>query len=298
MLGKETEKTLRLNHYNNILTVTRRELDLKNQQKVNIFFEKEKPDIVIHLAAKVGGINANITYPGDFIYDNLIIQANVINASRIYGVKTFVFIGSSCIYPANSQQPMCEDYLMDGKLEPTNEGYAIAKIAGIKLLEAINKQYGFKSISLMPSNLYGPNDSFDPKHSHVLSALVKKVVDAKYNKIDHINIWGTGIAKREFLHINDLANAIIFFLENSIDNLPFLNIGTGKEISIKELLNLIVNEVEYDGKIIWDKTKPDGMLRKCLDISKMKNFGFQPKIKLQDGLKQVINEYKIQNNFL
>ena len=193
---------------------------------------------------------------------------------------------------------MCEDYLMDGKLEPTNEGYAIAKIAGIKLLEAINKQYGFRSISLMPSNLYGPNDSFDPKNSHVLSALVKKVVDAKHNKIDHINIWGTGIAKREFLHINDLANAIIFFLENSIDNLPFLNIGTGKEISIKELLNLIVKEVEYDGKIIWDKTKPDGMLRKCLDISKMKNFGFHPKIQLQDGLKQVINEYKIQNNFL
>lgn len=298
MLGREVEKTLKTNNFNNIITANRDILDLRNQNKVNEFFKREKPDIVIHLAAKVGGINANITYPAEFIYDNLMMQSNVINSSREFGVENFIFIGSSCIYPANSNQPMLEDYLMDGKLEPTNEGYAISKIAGIKLLEAYRKQYNFKSICLMPSNLYGPNDSFDPKHSHVLSALVKKVVDAKYNNLTEINIWGTGIAKREFLHITDLSNAIFYFMNNGIGNLPFLNIGTGKEISIKDLLYLIINEVNYKGNIIWDESKPNGMLRKCLDVKKMKDFGFEPKISLIDGLRQVIKEYKTQNNYL
>lgn len=298
MLGKETEKLLRLNNFNNILTASKNELDLRSQYEVDEFFKRERPNIVIHLAAKVGGINANMTYPADFIYDNLIIQTNVINSSRIYNVENFIFIGSSCIYPANSPQPMVEDYLMDGKLEPTNEGYAISKIAGIKLLEAFKKQYNFNSVCLMPSNLYGPNDSFDPKYSHVLSALVKKVIDAKYNNIDEIDIWGSGIARREFLHINDLANAIIYFMLKGINDLPFLNVGTGIDISIKELLNLIITEVQFEGKVKWDEGKPNGMLRKCLDVTKMKNFGFEPMISLNEGLKQVINEYKTQNNYI
>jgi GDP-L-fucose synthase len=298
MLGKETERILRLNNFSNIITLSKSELDLKIQKDVDNFFQNEKPDIVIHLAAKVGGINANLTYPGDFIYDNLVMQNNVINASRINGVENFIFIGSSCIYPSNSPQPMSEDYLMDGKLEPTNEGYAISKIAGIKLLEAFKKQYSFNSTCLMPSNLYGPNDSFDPQHSHVLSALVKKVVDAKISGLKVINIWGTGIAKREFLHVTDLANAIVFFLRNGISNLPYLNIGTGKEITIKDLLDIIIKEVGYEGEIFWDETKPNGMLRKCLDITKMKGFGFEPKVNLKDGIKQVITEYKTQNNFV
>lgn len=298
MLGKETLKLLLENNFSNIITASKSELDLRSQFEVEKYFKKERPNIVIHLAAKVGGINANMTYPADFIYDNLVIQTNVINSSRIYGVEKFVFIGSSCIYPADSPQPMMENYLLDGKLEPTNEGYAISKITGIKLLEAYKKQYNFNSVCLMPSNLYGPNDSFDPKHSHVLSALVKKVVDAKYNNIDEIDIWGTGVARREFLHINDLANALIFFMQNGINELPFLNIGTGIDITILELLNLIISEVQYKGKVNWDLSKPNGMLRKCLDVSKMKNLGFKPKISLKDGLKQVIYEYKTQNNYI
>jgi GDP-L-fucose synthase len=298
MLGKETLKLLLENNFSNIITASKSELDLRSQFEVEKYFKKERPNIVIHLAAKVGGINANMTYPADFIYDNLVIQTNVINSSRIYGVEKFIFIGSSCIYPADSPQPMMENYLLDGKLEPTNEGYAISKITGIKLLEAYKKQYNFNSVCLMPSNLYGPNDSFDPKHSHVLSALVKKVVDAKYINIDEIDIWGTGVARREFLHINDLANAIIFFMQNGINELPFLNIGTGIDITILELLNLIISEVQYKGKVNWDKSKPNGMLRKCLDVTKMKNLGFKPKISLKDGLKQVIYEYKTQNNYI
>jgi GDP-L-fucose synthase len=298
MLGKETLKLLLENNFTNIITASKSELDLRSQFEVEKYFKKERPNIVIHLAAKVGGINANMTYPADFIYDNLVMQTNVINSSRIYGVEKFVFIGSSCIYPADSPQPMIENYLLDGKLEPTNEGYAISKITGIKLLEAYKKQYNFNSICLMPSNLYGPNDSFDPKHSHVLSALVKKVVDAKYNNIDEIDIWGTGVARREFLHINDLANAIIFFMQNGINELPFLNIGTGIDITILELLNLIISEVQYKGKVNWDISKPNGMLRKCLDVTKMKNLGFKPKISLKEGLKQVIYEYKTQNNYI
>ena len=277
MLGKETLKLLIENNFSNIITASKSELDLRSQFEVETYFKKERPNIVIHLAAKVGGINANMTYPADFIYDNLVIQTNVINSSRIYDVEKFVFIGSSCIYPANSPQPMMENYLLDGKLEPTNEGYAISKITGIKLLEAYKKQYNFNSVCLMPSNLYGPNDSFDPKHSHVLSALVKKVIDAKYHNIDEIDIWGTGIARREFLHINDLANAIIYFMQNGINELPFLNIGTGIDISILELLNLIISEVQYKGKVNWDKSKPNGMLRKCLDVTKMENLGFKPR---------------------
>ena len=298
MLGKETLKLLIENNFSNIITASKSELDLRSQFEVETYFKKERPNIVIHLAAKVGGINANMTYPADFIYDNLVIQTNVINSSRIYDVEKFVFIGSSCIYPANSPQPMMENYLLDGKLEPTNEGYAISKITGIKLLEAYKKQYNFNSVCLMPSNLYGPNDSFDPKHSHVLSALVKKVIDAKYHNIDEIDIWGTGIARREFLHINDLANAIIYFMQNGINELPFLNIGTGIDISILELLNLIISEVQYKGKVNWDKSKPNGMLRKCLDVTKMENLGFKPKISLNEGLKQVIYEYKKQNNYI
>jgi GDP-L-fucose synthase len=298
MLGKEIIKLFETNNFNKLITASRNTLDLRNQNDVSCFFEKEKPEIVLHLAAKVGGINANINFPGEFIYDNIIMQSNVINASRINSVKLFLFVGSSCIYPTNCPQPMSEEFLLNGKLEPTNEGYAISKIAGIKMLEAYKSQYGFNSICLMPSNLYGPNDSFDPNHSHVLSALVKKVVDAKYNNIDNINIWGSGIARREFLHVSDFANAILYFLNLDVSICPFVNIGTGKDISIKDLLEIIIKEVEYSGSISWDTSKSDGMLRKCLDVSKMQSLGFNSEINLIDGIREVINEYKIKNNYL
>jgi len=291
MLGSSTLKLFKDNGYSNIITTTHQELDLVNQQDVNYFFDSEKPEYVIHLAAKVGGIKANIDNPAVYLYDNLLMQANIINASFKNNVKKFVFIGSSCIYPKHSPQPMKEEYLLDGKLEPTNEGYAIAKITGIKLLEAYNKQYGFNGISLIPCNLYGPNDSFDLNHAHVLSSLVKRFSDAKKNKENSIQLWGTGIAKREFLHVDDFSKAILFFFENYNNPSP-INIGTGKDISIKDLAYLIADMVSYKGEIKWDETKPNGMLKKCLDISKMEKEGFNPEISLEYGISQVIESYK------
>lgn len=291
MLGSKTMETFLQNGYTNIITRTHKELDLKNQQAVADFFQKEKPKYVIHIAAKVGGIKANIDNPAVFLYDNLIMQANIINSAYINGVVKFVFIGSSCIYPKESPQPMKEEFLLSGKLEPTNEGYAIGKIAGIKLLETYNLQYGFNGINLIPSNLYGPNDTFDLSHAHVLSSLVKRFIDAKDNNDLSITLWGTGIAKREFLHVTDFAKAILYFFENY--NSPnSINIGPGFDVSILELANLISEKVGFSGEIKWDSSKPDGMLRKCMDVTNMKTEGFKPEIELSEGIDQVINSYK------
>lgn len=294
MLGSETLKLFKAQGYSNIITTTHTELDLRNQPAVNEFFSKQKPDYVIHIAAKVGGIKANIDNPAIFLYDNLMMQANVIHAAYSNGVKKFVFIASSCIYPAESIQPMKENYLLDGKLEPTNEGYAIGKITGIKLLETYNKQYGFNGVTLIPSNLYGPNDTFNLDHAHVLSALVKRFVDGKESNAPAINLWGTGIARREFLHVSDFSKAILHFFEyyNKQDN---INIGSGKDISIKELAELIAAKVGYIGELKWDASKPNGMLKKCMDVSNMIKEGFQPNIPLEKGIEQVIESYKKLN---
>lgn len=274
-----------------IITASSSELDLRDQSAVFDFFAQKKPDMVVLAAAKVGGIQANIDNPATFLYDNLCIQNNVIQASYLNGVKKFVFLGSSCIYPRESPQPMKENYLLDGKLEPTNEGYALAKIAGIKLLEGYKKQYGFNSISLMPCNLYGPNDSFDLKHSHVLSALVKRFTDARDNNDPCIVLWGTGVARREFMHVDDLARAILFFIKK-YDHHEFINVGWGIDISIKELAEMIAANVGYKGEIKWDDNKPNGMLRKCMDVTKMKSMGFEPSITLAQGVAQMIDIYK------
>ena len=295
MLGTATLNRFKEAGYTNIITATHAELDLTDQHAVEGFFHKEKPEYVIHIAAKVGGIKANIDYPALFLYDNLMMQANMIHSSHKNGVKKFVFLGSSCIYPKESPQPMKEEYLLSGKLEPTNEGYAIGKITGIKLLETYHQQYGFKSISLMPSNLYGPNDSFDLSHAHVLSSLVKRFVDAKEQNATSVTLWGTGIARREFLHVNDCAGAILFMFEN-YNSPDFINIGTGEDISIIDLAEMIAKKANYTGEIIWDSTKPNGMLRKCMDVSKMKTTGFQPETDLEQGIDQVIKRYKELRN--
>ena len=277
--------------FSNIIIKSSKELNLKDQAAVNDFFNFEKPELVILAAAKVGGIKANSTYPATFLYDNLMIQSNVIEGAYRNEVNKFIFLGSSCIYPKNCTQPMKEEYLLTGKLEPTNEGYAIAKIAGLKLLEYYKMQYGFDSISLMPCNLYGPNDSFDLNHSHVLSALVKRFIDASDEDIPEITLWGTGAARREFMHVDDCAQAVLFMMEQ-YDGEDFINIGTGVDISIKELAEMVADFVGYNGNINWDHSKPDGMMKKCMDVSRMRQLNFEPRISLEQGVKQMIKIYK------
>jgi GDP-L-fucose synthase len=291
MVGSATLRLFQQQGFTNLLTAGSGELDLTDQLAVTQFFEREKPEVVILCAAKVGGIQANIENPATFLLDNLQIQNNVMSASLRNGVNNFLFLGSSCIYPKECLQPMKEEYLLTGKLEPTNEGYAIGKIAGIKLLEGLKKQYGFNSISLMPCNLYGPNDSFDLNHSHVLSALVRRFVDAKAENAPSITLWGTGVARREFMHVDDMARAILFMLENYDDH-RFINIGTGVDISIRELAEMIASLTGYAGEILWDNSKPDGMLKKCMDVSRMEALGFRPEISLQAGVEQMIDIYR------
>jgi GDP-L-fucose synthase len=290
MLGSAIHRAFLSQGFTNVITADKAQLNLLDQNKVNAFFKSEKPEFVILAAAKVGGINANMTYPAQFLYENLEIQNNVIHASFQNEVKKFVFLGSSCIYPKSCPQPMKEEYLLTGPLEPTNEGYALAKISGLKMLEFYNKQYGFESISLMPCNLYGPNDSFDLQHSHVLSALVKRFTDAKINNDDKITLWGTGVARREFMHVDDAAHSVLYMLQH-YNSPEFINVGWGDDISIKELAHLIAQKVNFKGQIIWDSSKPDGMLRKCMDVSKMKNVGFNPQITLDKGIDQMIELY-------
>ena len=291
MVGSAVVRLLQKKGYENLLLRSRKELNLLDTVAVKEFFETEKPDVVILAAARVGGIQANIDHPAEFLYENLVIQNNIIHQSYLSGVKNFCFLGSSCIYPRECIQPMKEEYLLSGPLEPTNEGYAIAKIAGLKLIEFYKKQYGFNGVSLMPCNIYGTNDSFDPKHSHVLSALVKKMVDAEAGGAPDVTLWGTGEAKREFMHVDDAADAILFYLENKIDS-SFINVGWGIDIPIKALAEKIAAIAGYKGDLLWDSSKPNGMMRKCMNVSRMKDSGFTPKIILDDGIKMLIDEYK------
>lgn len=291
MVGSAIDRHLRKEGFTNLVNRTRSELNLLDFASVKDFFQMEKPEYVILAAARVGGIQANIAKPAEFLYENLIIQNNTIHSSYLSGVKKFVFLGSSCVYPKECPQPMKEEYLLTGKLEPTNEGYALAKIAGLKMLEYYKKQYDFNSISLMPCNLYGTNDSFHPEHSHVLSSLVRKFYEAKENKSAYVDIWGTGVARREFMHVDDVARATLFLMEN-YDQPEFINIGWGSDVSIKELAEMIGEQIGFSGSIKWDNSKPDGMLRKCMDVSKMKAIGFTPLIPLQDGIRKTIQEYK------
>ena len=289
MVGSGLERKLRKEGYNNIVTRSSSELDLRNQQAVNNFFEKEKPTYVILAAAKVGGIHANNTYRAEFIYDNLMIEANIIHAAYLNKVSKLLFLGSSCIYPKMAPQPLKEEYLLSGYLEPTNQPYAIAKIAGIEMCESYRAQYGCNFISAMPTNLYGTNDNYHPENSHVLPALIRRIVLAKKYNEPTVTIWGTGTPCREFLHVDDLAEACFFLLKN-YDSGGLINIGAGTDISIIDLAELIAKEVNYKGKLILDYNKPDGTPRKLLDCSKINKLGWEAKISLTDGLKKTINE--------
>ena len=302
MVGSAIYRQLKKNGYKELLIATRKELNLLNTDAVEKWFKKNKPDIVIMAAAKVGGIEANSRYSGDFILENLKIQTNIIENSWINKVKRFIFLGSSCIYPKFSPQPIKEEYLLSGPLETTNEPYAIAKIAGIKLCTSLKKQYGFDVINLMPTNLYGPGDNYHETNSHVMPALIKKFYDATQNKVSKVTCWGTGNPKREFLFVEDLAEASIFFLEkissnnellfdkNSLFN-GIINIGSGTDISIKELANLISEEIGFQGDILWDVSKPDGTPRKLLDVSKANKLGWVAKTNLHDGIKKTIRDF-------
>jgi GDP-L-fucose synthase len=290
MVGSGLERKLRKEGYNNIITRTSSELDLRNQQAVNHFFEKEKPEYVILAAAKVGGIHANNTYRAEFIYDNLMIEANIIHAAYLNKVTKLLFLGSSCIYPKMAPQPLKEEYLLSGYLEPTNQPYAIAKIAGIEMCDSYRAQYDCNFISAMPTNLYGTNDNYHPENSHVLPALIRRIVLAKKNNEPTVSIWGTGIPRREFLHVDDLADACYFLLQNYNEQ-GLVNIGCGTDISIKELAELIVAEVGYEGQLVFDTTKPDGTPRKLMDISKIRNLGWIAKKSLFDGIKVTVSEY-------
>jgi GDP-L-fucose synthase len=291
MVGSAIFRALESKGYTNILVRTSKELDLRNQQDVAQFFASEKPEYVFLAAAKVGGIFANNTYRADFIYENSMIQNNVIHHAYLNGVKKLQFLGSSCIYPKLASQPLKEEYLLTGLLEPTNEPYAIAKIAGIKMCEAYRAQYGCDFISVIPTNLYGPNDNYDPENSHVLPALLRKFISAKRNGVSSVTIWGTGSPLREFMHVDDLASACLFLMENFSES-GTVNIGVGKEITILDLAKLIKQIIGYEGEILTDTTMPDGMQRKLLDSSKLTNLGWSAKISLLDGLKNVVEEIK------
>ncbi|WP_394747995.1 GDP-L-fucose synthase family protein [Spongiimicrobium salis] len=285
MVGSAIVRALEHRGYTNVIYRRSSELDLKNQTGVHKFFAEERPDYVFLAAAKVGGIGANIERPAEFLYDNLLINSNVIHAAYEHQVKKLLFLGSSCIYPRLSEQPMKEEYLLDGKLEPTNEGYALGKIIGIKLCEYYNKQYGTTYISAMPPNLYGENDNFDPKHSHVIAALIRKFHEAKVNDSKEVVIWGTGSARREFLYVDDAAEACLFLMEN-YNKSEHINIGSSEDISILELAELIKTVVGYKGPIVKDTTKPDGMPRKLMDSSKILAMGWKYKLNLKEGIEK------------
>ena len=284
LVGSAIVRNLKKNGYNNLLLRTSKELNLTNQADVNQFFETEKPDYVFLAAAKVGGIHANDTYPADFIRDNLQIQTNIIDAAYRNKTKKLLFLGSSCIYPKFAPQPMKEEYLLTGELEPTNEWYAIAKIAGIKMCQAYKKQYGFNAISLMPTNLYGPGDNFNLENSHVMPALIRKFHDAKVNNLPEVEVWGTGTPKREFLHVDDMADATVFLMSN-YDAAQFVNVGVGEDVSIKELAEIVKETVGFEGELKFDSSKPDGTPRKLLDVTKLNEAGWRAKINLVDGVK-------------
>ena len=292
MVGSGLERKLRKEGYNNIVTKASKELDLRNQQAVNDFFQKEKPAYVILAAAKVGGIHANNTFRAEFIYDNLMIEANIIHAAYLNKVTKLLFLGSSCIYPKMAPQPLKEEYLLSGYLEPTNQPYAIAKIAGIEMCDSYRAQYGCNFISAMPTNLYGTNDNYHPENSHVLPALISRIVLAKKNNEQFVTIWGTGTPRREFLHVDDLADACYYLLQNYNEQ-GLVNIGCGTDVSIKELAELIVEEVGYEGKLVFDTTKPDGTPRKLMDTKKINDLGWKSSISLKVGIQKTIDQYLV-----
>jgi len=291
MVGSAILRQLKDKGFTNFILKTSSELDLRNQQAVADFFEQEKPDYVFLAAAKVGGIIANNTYRGDFIYENLMIQNNIIHQSYLNNIKKLMFLGSSCIYPKMAPQPLKEEYMLTGELEPTNEPYAIAKIAGIKMCDAYRDQFGCNFISVMPTNLYGPNDNYDLKNSHVLPAMLRKFITAKRNNDSSVTIWGTGSPKREFLHADDLAEACVFLMEN-YNEAGLVNIGVGEDISILDLAILVKKVVGFEGEILTDTTKPDGTPRKLMDVSKLSSFGWKAKTTLEEGIQKVYDEIK------
>ena len=287
LVGSAIVRTLHWKGYTNILSSPSHHWDLRNQMDVERFFRVNEPEYVYLAAARVGGIGANAYYPGHFIYDNLMIQTNVIHAARKFGVKKLLFLGSSCIYPKFAEQPITEDQLLGGHLEPSNDSYAIAKIAGIKMCQAYRKQYGFNAISLMPTNLYGPNDNYDLDSSHVLPAMIRKFHEAK----DKVTLWGDGSAMREFLYVDDLAEAAFKCMVN-YDSEEIINVGTGKDITIKELATTIADVVGFKGEIVWDTSKPNGTPRKVLNVDKIKSLGWEPKVGLREGIEKTYELYK------
>ena len=294
MVGSAIRRRLEGEGYQRLILRTKKELDLLDQRAVASFFEKERPAYVFLAAAKVGGIWANKTHKADFIYENLAMQNNIIHASWQCGVRKLLFLGSSCIYPKLCPQPIREEYLLSGPLEETNDAYAIAKIAGIKMCQSYNEQYGTNYISVMPTNLYGPNDNFNTEHSHVLPAFIRKFHDAKTGGLSSITLWGTGSAKREFLHVDDLADALVFLM-NMYDGSSIVNIGTGEDLSIRELAELVKECIGFTGTIAWDASKPDGTPRKLLDVSKLRSLGWKHQRELVEGIRQTV-EWFLRNH--
>ena len=291
MVGSAIERRLRKDGFENIVTRSSKELDLRNQQAVNSFFETEKPDYVFLAAAKVGGIVANNTYRAEFIYENLMIESNIIHAAYVNKVTKLLFLGSSCIYPKMAPQPLKEEYLLSDYLEPTNQPYAIAKIAGIELCDGYRAQYGCNFISAMPTNLYGPNDNYDLEKSHVLPALLRKFITAKKNKVPAVELWGTGTPKREFLHVDDLADACLYLME-TYNEKGLVNVGWGDDVTILELAQIVKRVVGFEGELKFDTTKPDGTPRKLMDVTKLTSLGWKATITLENGIKAVYDDIK------
>jgi GDP-L-fucose synthase len=291
LAGSAIERRLARLGYTNRIVRSSAELDLRRQSDVERFFAAEKPEYVFLAAAKVGGILANTTYPADFIYENLVIQTNVIDSARRYGARKLLFLGSSCIYPRNAKPPVREEYLLTGELEPTNQWYAVAKIAGIKLCQALRRQYGFSSICLMPTNLYGPGDNYHPQNAHVLAALLQRFHEARIACQPKVVVWGSGKPRREFLHVDDLAEAAVFAMQH-YDSGELLNVGTGNDISIAELALLIARITDYHGEIVFDTTKPDGVPSKTLDTSRLTALGWKPKIDLEEGIRRTYEYFQ------
>ncbi len=291
LVGSAVVRALQRLGHTSLVLRTHHELDLTNQVAVREFFQAERPEAVIMAAARVGGIHANNSRPALFIRDNLLIQDNIIDAAHRSGVAKFVFLGSSCIYPKLAPQPIKEEYLLTGPLEPTNEWYAIAKIAGVKMCQAYRREFGFNAISLMPTNLYGPGDNFDLQNSHVLPALIRRFHEAKVRGDESVTVWGTGTPRREFLHVDDLADAVMYLLQ-SYDAEPIVNIGWGQDVTIRELAELVMSAIGYSGRLIFDSTKPDGTPRKLLDVSRLTELGWQAKIPLKNGIERTYAWFK------
>jgi GDP-L-fucose synthase len=297
MAGSAILRRLQKGGYGSLLTVSRSELDLTDGPAVHAWFAQQRPSVVVLAAAKVGGIVANATYPADFLLDNLTIQNNVISSAWRHGARRLLFLGSSCIYPKFAPQPIREESLLTGPLEPTNEWYAIAKIAGIQLCRALRQQHGFEAFSLMPTNLYGPGDNYHPTNSHVLPALIRRFHEARCAGLPSVTCWGSGAPRREFLHVDDLADAAVFCLERwqpAADGIQFLNVGTGTDVTIAELASLVADAVGYRGQILWDTSKPDGTPRKLLDVSRLADLGWRASLSLEEGLRRTVQEYVAQ----